>query len=83
MPRVGGDIPDWIDLGDMDESKLELVQTAIKYLKTRTGNTDDVVIIYHNGLPQSMIHNIKMENTGTTTMTQCVKLRFLEGAKKY
>ena len=69
MPRVGGDIPEWIDLGDWDESKLESVQTAIDYLKTRTGNTDDVVIIYDDlGMPKSIVDNIKMENTGTTTM---------------
>ena len=54
----------------MDESKLELVQTAIDYLKTRTGNTDDVVIIYDGDLPQSIVDNIKMENTGTTTMNR-------------
>ena len=70
VPRVGGDIPDWIDLGDMDESKLELVQTAIDYLKTRTGNTDDVVIIYDHRLSQSIVDKIKMENTGTRTMDQ-------------
>jgi len=68
VPRVGGDIPKWIDLGNWDESKLELVQAAINYLKTRTGNTDDVVIIYDHRLPQSIVDNIKLEGTGTATM---------------
>ena len=44
-----------IDLDEWEDFKLELVQSAIDYLMTRTGNTDDVVIIYDESIH---LHNI-------------------------
>ena len=72
VPRVAGDIPCWINLGDWDDSKMSLLQSSLDQMMTKTGNSDDVILLYHPELPVSMReYLLNNATTATLVTTSC------------
>ena len=67
VPRVAGDLPCWINLGDWDDSKTPLLQSSIDQMMNKTGNSDDVMLLYHPGIPASLKKHL-LEYATTLTL---------------